>query len=140
MFDAGMQIRLVVRSKESAEFLVGLRHVAQRVEFPVDGVEAVGGLGVFSEPAGPIILELTQLLDPFARLVDSVVEPDSLGHDVVVVGLLGLDLPVGPLLGFMAPVAAFQPAVGGLGEAFGFPAAAAGGVEGMAASPSGVPA
>ena len=45
--------------ERSAEFLVDLGHVAERVQFPVDVLESSGGLGVFSEPAAAILLQLT---------------------------------------------------------------------------------
>lgn len=58
VFDAGMEFRLVAWCEESAQFLVDLRHVAERVQFPVDVVELRGGLGVFSQPAGAIRLQV----------------------------------------------------------------------------------
>jgi hypothetical protein len=121
--------RFVTWSEQSAELLVELWHVAERVQFPVDASESSGGLGVFSEPAAAILLQLTELLYAVVHLVDLVVEPRLLGHDNIVVGPLGLNLSVGPLLGVMPPVATRPAAVGCLGEAFGFPAAVQSGVE-----------
>jgi hypothetical protein len=51
--------RFVTWSEQSAELLVDLWHVAERVQFPVDAPESSGGLGVFSEPAAAILLQLT---------------------------------------------------------------------------------
>jgi hypothetical protein len=55
----GMQSRFVTWSEQSAELLVDLWHVAERVQFPVDALESSGGLGVFSQPAAAILLQLT---------------------------------------------------------------------------------
>src|SRR5581483_1913649 len=127
--EAAMQLRLVAWCEEAAQSLVDLRHVAEWVQFPFDGVKSRGDVGVFPQPAVVIRLQLAQLLHMVVHLGDAVVEPGRLGHDDLVVGRLGLDLPVGPLLGVMAPVAALPAAIGGLGAAFGFLAPSAGGVE-----------
>lgn len=55
----GMESRFVRWSEQSPELLVDLWYVAERVQFPVDALESSGGLGVFSEPAAVILLQLT---------------------------------------------------------------------------------
>jgi hypothetical protein len=46
-------------SEQSAELLVDLGHVAERVQFTVVSLESSGGLGVVSQPVAAILLQLT---------------------------------------------------------------------------------
>ena len=55
----GMWSRFLTWSEQAAEFLMDLRHVSEWVQFPVDALESSGSLGVFSEPAAAILLQLT---------------------------------------------------------------------------------
>jgi hypothetical protein len=84
---------------------------------------------MFVQPGDPVLLMCTQLVGVVVHVADLVVEPFGFGHDEFVVDALRFGLPVAPRIGVVAPVAAHPAAVGRVGEAFGFPASGAGGVE-----------